>query len=113
MADLLPREWRQVMLAAGPYTATWPVRGLVPEHLRLLPAPRNARGYCPLGVLAAAGLVRYAHEPQPAPDARCAARVLAEALGVSYDRRFYSAVREFVQDWDAGEIADLAAALGL
>jgi hypothetical protein len=101
IADLLPLEWRQVMVDAGPYTALDP----------LWPAPRNAAGECPLGALDRAGLVRYVGvRRQPAP--ATAARALGAALGLPYAES-YRAVSEFIRRWDRGEIADLTVALGL
>jgi hypothetical protein len=112
IADLLPREWRQVMVDAGPYRPTstrgFPAFG---GTVYTVPAPRNAAGECPLGALAAAGFVRYAgvsKYPTPAT----AARALEAALALPYEECCRAAA-EFIRRWDHGEIADLAAALGL
>jgi hypothetical protein len=107
LADLLPRKWRQVMAEGGPYAATWPF-----DEEPDWPAPRNDGGYCPLGVLSAAGLVQYDPDADREPTATRAAQALADALGQRKDLLF-DAVTDFVTSWDRGEIADLAAALGL
>jgi hypothetical protein len=114
IADLLPRKWRQVMVQGEPYTATWPW-GLPPEDGdagHYWPAPRNAGGYCPLGVLDVAGLVEYYPDSHRAPSPPVAARVLAEALGQP-EERLFPALVDFMSAWDSGEISDLAVALGL
>jgi hypothetical protein len=114
IADLLPRKWRQVMLEGGPYSATWPW-GLPPEEgdpAHYWPAPRNAGGYCPLGVLAAAGLVHYYPDAHRTPTSTRAAQALADALG-KREAVMFRAVADFMSAWDSGEISDLAVALGL
>jgi hypothetical protein len=101
IADLLPLAWRQAMVEAGPYTATAPRS-----------SPRNAGGYCPLGALGAAGLVEFDARRPKLPGIEDAAAVLAAALERPA-REVRAGVREFIERWDAGEVADLAAALGL
>jgi hypothetical protein len=116
IAAYLPLGWRRVMVEGGPYAATWPW-GLPPEELEpgeagFWPAPRNPGGYCPLGVLYAAGLVYYYPDAHRAPTPTRAARALAEALGQP-EEKLFPALADFMSAWDAGEIADLAVALGL
>jgi hypothetical protein len=101
IADLLPLAWRQVMVAGGPYTATSPGS-----------SPQNAAGACPLGALAAAGLVEFDARRPTVPGIEDATAVLAAALERPA-REVRAAIREFIEKWDAGEVADLAAALGL
>jgi hypothetical protein len=112
IADLLPLAWRQVMVAAGPYAATWPIRSADPDNPWRVPAPRNAAGYCPLGALHGAGLVCYVRLHKH-PTAATALAALAATLDLPYNWRSLVAVREFILAWDYGEITDLAAALGL
>jgi hypothetical protein len=102
IADILPREWRAVMVEAGPYLG-----GAIPGL-----GPTNRKGYCPLGVLDDAGLVEYDARAVARPGVEEATAALAEVLRRP-ERQIRPAVRQFVQDWDAGEIDDLAAALGL
>jgi hypothetical protein len=102
LADLLPLEWRQAMVEGGPYLG-----GAIPGL-----GPTNRKGSCPLGALADAGLVEYDCRAAARPGVEEAAAVLAAALE-RRERQIRPAVRQFIQDWDAGEIADLAVALGL
>jgi hypothetical protein len=65
-------------------------------------SPRCASGMCPMG----AAMLVIAGYVAPTPSAH----QLAAALG---DLSAWGAAEKFMCDWDAGEITDLAAALGV